>query len=85
MRRSDLAGDLRFWPPARTDGRDVLCRGVLKSGVLWVRIAIRRGPSGITVSYPHRRGRALGGPEEADRARVDSAVIAEARRGGWVR
>ena len=77
--------EIKLWSPSGTDQSDVLCRGVLKSGFLWVRVAVRSGPAGITVSYPNRRGKALGGPEESDRAHVDRYVIAEARRGGWVR
>ncbi len=84
MRSSDLADDLRFWPPARTDRGDVLCRGVLKSGVLCVRFAVRRGPAGLTVSYPNRRGKALAWPDDQDRRYVDQAIIAQARREGWV-
>ncbi len=86
MRDLAVVSDLKLWPPAGTDQPgEVLCRGILRSGSIWIRFAVRRGPSGITVSYPNRRGRALAWPDEADRARIDRAIIAEARQQGWVR
>jgi hypothetical protein len=80
-----VVSEVKLWSPARSDrDGDVLCRGALKSGSVWIRLAVRRGGSGITVTYPNRRGKALAWPDEGDRAQIDRAVIAEARRRGWL-
>ncbi len=76
---------IRLWAPASNDPAEVLCRGMVRSGSLWTRFSVRKGPSGLTVSYPNRRGKALAWPDDADRHGVDRTIIAEARRLGWVR
>ncbi len=86
MRDLAVVSDLKLWPPATTDTPgQVLCRGVLRSGSLWIRFAVRRCPSGLVVSYPNRRGKALAWPDPADRVGLDRTILAEARRRGWVR
>lgn len=85
MRDLVAVAEIKLWAPARTDDpEEVLCRGMIRSGSVWVRVAVRRGPAGITVSYPNRRGRALAWPDESERPRMDRVIIAEARREGWV-